>query len=397
MTSVVITQAQRSPTGSLQGVLSHLKASEIAAHVIKHIKEQQNTLKNNSFHVDEVILGCVLSAGMGQAPARQATIYAGLGDTVSATTINKVCGSAMKAIMLGADAIRLNNKMCILAGGMESMSQAPYLLTKARTGYRFGHSDIIDHMQWDGLVDAYHSGNDRGSRKAMGCFADATAEKHSFSRDDQEKFAIETFERYQKAHTSGYFNNEIVPFTKADAVIDSDEPPTKVKPEKFPKLRPAFDPNGTVTAATSSSIADGASVLYLMSEDHARTNGSPSLARIVGYTSFAGAPEWFTTAPIGAIQKLLTQVGWSIGDVDLFEVNEAFAVVPMAAIKELKLDRDKVNIHGGACALGHPIGASGARILTTLVHALKTHGLKRGIATACIGGGEATAIAVEVM
>ncbi len=390
-TTVVIVSAKRSPIGAFQGILSHLKAPEIAAPVIKGL-HQTSTIAA----VDELILGCVLSAGMGQAPARQAAILGGLGKSLPATTINKVCGSGMKAVMYAADMIQLGHAQSVLAGGMESMSHAPYLLLRGRAGYRMGHGDIVDHMMWDGLEDAYHSGADRTSRKAMGCFADETAKKYGFSREDQEHFSAKTFENYQKAQQNGYFNNEIVSFPHAENVIDRDEPPMRVKVDKFSKLKPAFATDGTVTAATSSSIADGASVLHLMSESYAQKKGYKPLARIVGYTSFACAPEWFTLAPIGAIEKIFKHIGWTSKEVDLFEINEAFAVVAMAAIKELHLDRSKVNYHGGACTLGHPIGASGARILTTLVHALNTHGLKRGIAAACIGGGEATAMAVEM-
>ncbi len=391
MTSIVITAAKRSPIGAFQGSLSGMKSPEIAAHVMKNLYPKEHSLK-----ADEVILGCVLSAGIGQAPARQATLLSGMDASTSSTTVNKVCGSGMKSLMIAADQLRLGHAKSIIAGGMESMTNAPYLLLRARSGLRMGHGDIIDHMMWDGLEDAMHSKNNTSQRKAMGCFADETASKYGFSRQDQENFAIKTFENYQKAHQKGCFKHEIVPFSFGETLFETDEPPSKVKIEKFGKLRPAFHPDGTVTAATSSSIADGAAITHLMTEAHAKDQGEKPLAFIKGYTSFSCAPEWFTTAPIGAIEKLLKQTGWSLKDVDLFEINEAFAVVPMAAMHDLKIDPSKVNIHGGACTLGHPIGASGARIVTTLVHALRTHGLKKGIAAACIGGGEATAMAIEI-
>lgn len=389
----VITAAKRTPIGSFQGQLSSFRSPDLAAYLIQDLLSLHPSLKET---VDEVILGCVLSAGLGQAPSRQAVLQGGLSPHVSATTLNKVCGSGMKAVMHACDLIRLNQARTLLAGGMESMSNAPYLLPKARSGYRVGHGQCIDHMMWDGLEDAYSLGSDGVTRTPMGLFAEKTAEKYGFTREDQEIFAKETFDAYQKAHSSGAFTSEITPIPQKDNDIVADEPPTKVKPEKFSKLRPAFQKDGTVTAATSSSIADGAAILCLEDEKTATAQGRQVLARVVGYKSAAREPEWFTLAPIQAIQKLLPQIGWAINDVDLFEINEAFAVVPMAAMKDLGISRKRLNSHGGACSLGHPIGASGARILVTLLHALRHQNLKRGIASACIGGGEATAIAIEM-
>lgn len=389
----VITAAKRTPVGSFQGQLSLYRSPDLAACVMKDIFKALPSLKDT---IDEVILGCVLSAGLGQAPARQAVLQSGLQHNVNATTINKVCGSGMKAVMQACDMIRLQNARAILAGGMESMSNAPYLLPKGRSGYRFGHGSCLDHMMWDGLEDASSPALD-GARTPMGLFAEKTAEKYGFTRAQQEKFAVETFQYFHKAMSEGAFSNEITPLSFKESAIDTDEPPTKVKVEKFEKLKPAFQKDGTVTAATSSSIADGAAVLCIEDEGTARAAGRPILARIVDYVSAAREPEWFTLAPILAIEKIMRQVGWSMKDVDLFEINEAFAVVPMAAMHDLNIPREKVNIHGGACTLGHPIGASGARILVTLVHALRHHHLKRGIATACIGGGEATAVAIELV
>ena len=389
MTQPVIVAAKRSPIGAFQGGLSSLRSPEIAGAVIKG-------LAGTTDAVDEVIMGCVLSAGVGQAPARQAAICGGLSPEIPTTTVNKVCGSGMKALMIASDQIKLGHAHSILAGGMESMTNAPYLLPKGRGGYRFGHGEVLDHMLFDGLEDGYGNGN-VVFRQAMGCFADATAEKYGFSRGDQETFARITFENYQKAAQDSAFVDEIVPIIIGETIISTDEQPSRVKVDKFEKLRPAFSKEGTVTAATSSSLADGAAVLHVMDHSHAEKLNLAPLARICGYASHAHEPKWFTTAPVGAIQKLLTQTGWSLSDVDLFEINEAFAVVPMAAIKDLGIDRAKVNINGGACALGHPIGASGARIVVTLIHALKARGLKKGIAAACIGGGEATAMAIEVV
>ncbi|MCX7338033.1 MAG: thiolase family protein [Alphaproteobacteria bacterium] len=389
---VIITDAKRTPIGSFQGMLSSLKGFELGALAIRGVIP--------NCPVDEVFMGCVLPAGQGQNPARQATIHSGLPDTVPATTINKVCASGMRAIMMAADDVQLRDSV-VIAGGMESMTNAPYLLEKARTGYRMGHGQIIDHMIRDGLEDTYTKNPD-GSSVHMGLFADATAERYSISREAQEKFAAETWERVIGAQKNGSFGDEIIPVSVVDSkgnttTLTVDEPSAKVKPEKFPALRPAFSAGGTVTAGTASSIADGAAALCLMSHERALSLGQTPLARIVGYASNSNEPKWFTTAPVGAIQKVCHRVGWALSDVDLFEINEAFAIVPLVAMQELSIPRDKVNIHGGACSLGHPLGASGARVIVTLIHALRTKGLKRGVAAVCIGGGEATAIAIEVI
>jgi acetyl-CoA C-acetyltransferase len=380
--------AKRTAIGAFQGQLSSYSATDLGAHAIK-ASLAASELKS----VDEVFMGCVLQGGLGQAPARQAAIKAGLHNNVTATTINKVCGSGMQAIMFACNSLRLGNIQSAIAGGMESMTNAPYALEKARSGYRFGHGNLIDLMLLDGLEDSF-TRNAQGGRCAMGVFADATAASYSFSRENQETFARETFEKALAAQNSGAFDNEITPIIfkdkKGELIINQDEQITKVKPDKFAALRPAFSPEGTVTAATSSSLADGASALVLS----ANTEGA--LAKIVGYVSHAQSSETFTTAPIEAIRKLCNKMGWSINSVDAFEINEAFAVVPMAAINSLEIPREKVNIHGGACALGHPIGASGARIVITLLNIMRQHNLKRGIAAACIGGGEATAIALEI-
>jgi acetyl-CoA C-acetyltransferase len=342
--------------------------------------------------VDEIILGCVLPAGLGQAPARQASLGAGLPQSVPATTINKVCGSGMRSAMLGCDSIRAGSARIVVAGGFESMTNAPYLLPKARQGYRMGHGEILDHMFYDGLQNPYDN-------QMMGHFADATAKKYQFTRADQDAFAAESVRRAQAACNDGAFSAEIAPVTvkgrKGDQLVERDEPPFNCDISKIPNLKPAFAKDGTVTAASSSSIADGAAALVLMSASAARAVGAVPLARVVAYASFAQAPEWFTTAPAGAINRALEKAGWAAAAVDLYEINEAFAIVTMAAMRDVGLEHARVNVHGGACALGHPIGASGARIITTLVHALKSKGLKRGVASLCIGGGEATAIAIE--
>ena len=345
--------------------------------------------------IDEVISGCVLQAGLGQAPARQAAIKANIPTSTGATTVNKVCGSGMKSVMLAHDLIKLGSADIVLAGGMESMSNAPYLLGKARAGYRLGHGELKDHMFLDGLEDAYEAG------KAMGCFADATAKQYHFTRQQQDDFATQSMTRALEAQRTGAFDDEIVPVTvhsrKGDITITLDEGPDPVKLAKIPNLKPAFQADGTVTAANSSSIADGAASLILMTAANATARGLKPLARIVAHASFAQEPQWFTTAPITAIKKVLTKAGWKTDDVDLYEINEAFAVVAMVAISELELDPAKVNVHGGACALGHPIGASGARILVTLIYALLHQKKTRGVAAVCIGGGEATAVAIEVI
>ncbi|WP_043929537.1 thiolase family protein, partial [Xanthomonas citri] len=344
--------------------------------------------------ISEVIVGCVLPANLGQAPARQAAIAAGIPTSTGATTINKVCGSGMKAIMLGHDLIKAGSASIVVAGGMESMSNAPHLLPNSRTGNRYGNFQAVDHMAWDGLTNPYDG-------QAMGVFGEATAEKFGFSRADQDAFAIASVERAHAAQRSGAFADEIVPVTvatrKGDVVVDSDEQPGKSDVAKIPTLKPAFKKDGSVTAASSSSISDGAAITVLMSADDAQRRGVTPLARIVGHVTHAQEPEWFTTAPVAAIQSLVSKLGWRLDDVDLFEINEAFAVVAMAPIRQLGIAHDKVNVHGGACALGHPIGASGARLVVTLVNALRSRGGKRGIATLCIGGGEATAIAIELI
>lgn len=388
---VYIIAANRTPNGAFQGQFSAYQGWQLGAEALKAAHIQS--------HLPEtVIMGCVLGAGQGQAPARQATCAAFGIDSIPAITVNKVCGSGMQAVAFAWQALQTEQHSIIMAGGFESMTNAPYLLPKGRSGYRMGHGTVIDHMMFDGLEDAYEIAKD-ASRRSMGLFADATAQKYGFTRQDQELFAAQTYENYQKAEAEGLFDAERVPINYNDAkgnttVIDKDEPPTRVKPTKFEMLRPAFGKEGTVTAATSSSIADGAAALTLCNEDGLK--GAQPLAKIVGFATHAHAPEWFTTTPVGAIQKLMTRLNWNVSDVDLFEINEAFAVVPMAVMKDLGIDRSKINVHGGACTIGHPIGASGARILVTLLHALRARGLKRGIAAACIGGGEATAIAIEV-
>lgn len=385
MRDVYIVSAKRLPMGSFQGQLTSQTAVQLGAHIISAVIP-------TGISVDGVLMGCVLQAGLGQAPARQAALGGGLPASTQTATLNKVCGSGMLAVMNAANEIRLGAMQTVIAGGMESMSNAPYLLEKARTGYRMGHGAIIDHMMRDGLEDA-HMKDPKGDRMAMGFFAEATAEKYGFSRQDQEDFARHTFEKACAAN----MEDEIHPITiklKEEIQIHQDEPLSKVRPDKFAALRPAFLAGGTVTAATSSSIADGASALCLMSGDHAKDY--KPLAKIIGYTAFAREPHWFTLAPSGAIEKLCTQIGWNVQDVDLFEINEAFAVVPMAVAKDLNIPMEKLNVRGGACALGHALGSSGARILVTLIHALKERGLQRGIASACIGGGEATAIAIEM-
>ncbi|HMH88201.1 MAG TPA: acetyl-CoA C-acyltransferase [Steroidobacteraceae bacterium] len=388
---VVILGARRTPVGAFQGALSTVTAPQLGAVAIKAALADSGLAASQ---VDEVILGCVLSAGIGQAPARQAALGAGLPTSVPSTTINKMCGSAMRAVMLGADQILAGTACVVVAGGIESMTNAPYLLPKARSGYRMGHQEVIDHMFFDGLQSPWDG-------QLMGCFADATSEKYGFTRQAQDDFAAESVRRALGAVNKGDFKAEVAPVTaktrKGEVLVDKDETPFTLDIAKIPTLKPAFKKDGTVTAASSSGISDGAAALVLARESFAASKGLKPLARILGYTSFAREPEWFTLAPVGAIQKLLTQLNWQAKDVDLYEINEAFAAVPMAAMKDLSLDHAKVNVNGGACALGHPIGATGARILTTLLYALKARGKKRGIASLCIGGGEATAIAVELV
>ena len=387
---VVILSARRTPIGAFQGVLLPVTAPQLAAAAIKGALKSAGV---SGGEVQEVIMGCVLSAGLGQAPARQAALAAGIPTGVPTTTINKMCGSGMKAVMMAADQLRAGDVALAVAGGLESMSNAPYLLPKVRAGLRMGHGEVLDHMFYDGLQSPFDG-------QMMGTFAEATAQKYGFSRADQDAFATESTQRALKAVNSGAFVAEVAPVTvkgrKGETVVDKDETPFTVDLAKIATLKPAFRKDGTVTAASSSSISDGAAALVLMSAAEAARRGVKPLARILGYTSFAREPEWFTTAPAGAIQKLLAQLGWKGSDVDLFEVNEAFAVVTMAAMRDVGFDHSRTNILGGACALGHPIGATGARIIATLVHALRARGGGRGIASLCIGGGEATAIAVEV-
>jgi acetyl-CoA C-acetyltransferase len=387
---VVIVGMARTPMGGFQGDLAEAKAAELGTAAIKAALERAAV---KGAEVDEVIMGCVLPAGQGQAPARQASIGAGVPKDVGATTINKMCGSGMKAVMLANDMILSGNERIIVAGGMESMTNAPYLLDRARAGYRMGHGRTIDHMFLDGLEDAYEPG------KLMGVFAEQTAQAYQFTREQQDQFAITSLGRAQKAIKDGSFEAEVAPVTvkgrKGESVVRQDEQPLKASPEKIPQLKPAFAKDGTVTAANSSSISDGAAALVLMRRSEAERRGLTPLAAILGHASHAQEPAWFTTAPVGAITKLLGKLDTTAERIDLFEVNEAFAVVTMAAMRDCKLPHDKVNVHGGACALGHPIGASGARVIVTLLAALKKYGLKRGLATLCIGGGEATAIAID--
>jgi acetyl-CoA C-acetyltransferase len=387
---VVIAAALRTPIGAFQGVLSPATAPQLGAAAIRGALAAANVAPGD---VQEVVMGCVLSAGLGQAPARQAALGAGIPKGVPTTTVNKMCGSGMKAIMLAADQIRAGDVAVAVAGGLESMSNAPYLLPKARGGMRMGHGEVLDHMFFDGLQSPFDG-------QLMGTFAEATAQKYGFSRADQDAFATESTQRALKAVGGGAFAAEIAPVTvkgrKGETVVDKDETPFAVDLAKIPTLKPAFRKDGTVTAASSSSISDGAAATVLLSAAEARRRGIAPLARIAGYASFAQEPEWFTTAPAGAIQKLLATLGWKPGDVQLYEVNEAFAVVTMAAMRDVGFDHARTNVNGGACSLGHPIGATGARILATLAHALRARGGGRGIASLCIGGGEATAIAIEV-
>jgi acetyl-CoA C-acetyltransferase len=387
---VVILSARRTPVGAFQGVFATVTAPQLGSVAINAALADSGLAVTD---IDEVIMGCVLSAGLGQAPARQASLGAGIPPGTPATTINKMCGSAMRAVMLASDQILAGSAEVVVAGGLESMTNAPYLLPKARAGYRMGHQEVLDHMFFDGLQSPWDG-------QLMGCFAEATAGKYEFTRRAQDDFATESVRRAKAASDSGGFSAEIAPVTaktrKGETRIDTDETPGALDVSKIPALKPAFKKDGTVTAASSASISDGAAAVVLARESYATAKGLKPLARIVGHTSFAREPEWFTVAPVGAIQKLLARLNWQTSDVDLYEVNEAFAVVAMVAIKDLGLDYAKVNVNGGACALGHPIGATGARILTTLIYALRSRGKKRGIASLCIGGGEATAIAVEL-
>ncbi len=390
--AIVVVGMARTPLGGMQGSLSELSAAELGAEAIRSALDRSGL---GTEDVSETIMGCVLPAGVGQAPARQASIGAGIPLKCGATTINKVCGSGMKAVMLGMDILKAGSANVVVAGGMESMSNAPYLLPKARTGFRLGHAEVKDHMFLDGLEDAYDKGT------LMGSFAEATATKYEFSREDQDAYSIESLNRAQKAIDEGKFKAEITPVTvktrKGETLVDTDEQPGNARIDKIPQLKPAFAKDGTVTAANSSSISDGAAAMILMTESEAEKRGLKPLARLLAQQTFAHEPAWFTTAPVGAISNVIKAAGWTADEVDLFEINEAFAVVTMAAMEDLKLPHAKVNVNGGACALGHPIGASGARIMVTLIAALEDRGLKKGVASLCIGGGEATAIALELV
>ncbi|MGI2227533.1 thiolase family protein [Shewanella frigidimarina] len=387
---IVIVAAKRTPMGGFQGALSEVASPVLAATAIKGLIAQTGISVDA---VDEVLMGCVLPAGLGQAPARQATLGAGLPLSVGATTVNKVCGSGMKTVMLAHDLIKAGSSQVVVAGGMESMSQAPYLLDKARSGMRMGHGKVMDHMFLDGLEDAYTGG-------AMGTFAQKTADDFGLTREQMDAFALGSLKKANAAINSGAFKDEVVPVTistrRGDVTVEIDEQPGNARPEKIPTLHPAFTKDGTITAANSSSISDGAAALMLMTREKAQQLGLSVLATIKGHTTHSQEPSMFTTAPVGAMQKLFDKVQWNKDDVDLYEINEAFAMVTMLAISELNLDASKVNVNGGACAMGHPIGCSGARLLVTLIYALKARGLKRGVASLCIGGGEATAMAIEV-
>jgi acetyl-CoA C-acetyltransferase len=387
--SIVIVAARRTPLGAFQGSLSPVAATELSATATEAALADCSL---DPADIDEVLLGCVLPAGLGQAPARQAALAAGIPTGIPCTTVNKVCGSGMKTTMLGHDLIVAGSATIVVSGGMESMSNAPYLMPKARSGYRMGHQQVLDHMFFDGLQNPY-DGN------MMGYFADATADKYSFTREAQDEFAIASVNRAREASTAGAFSAEIVPVTvksrKGEATVSEDEGPGNANIEKIPTLKPAFRKDGTVTAASSSSISDGAASLILMSAAEAKQRQIQPLASIAGHSSFAQEPAWFTTSPIYAIKALHKHLDWSVSSVDLYEVNEAFACVTMAAMHEVGISHDKINVNGGACALGHPIGASGARIIVTLLHALRSRGGGRGIASLCIGGGEAVAIGIE--
>ena len=386
---VVIAGLARTAMGGMMGALSGVGVGELGAVAIRAALERAQVAPDQ---IDEVLMGCVLPAGVGQAPARQAALGAGIPVGACATTVNKMCGSGMKTVMMACDALLAGQARVLVAGGMESMSNAPYLLPKARGGYRLGHGELLDHMYTDGLQDAYSGG-------LMGAFAEQCAGKYQFTREQQDAYAVESLRRANAAIAEGKFKAEIAPVTvksrTGDQVVDMDEQPGNARVDRIPSLKPAFKRDGTVTAANASSISDGAAALVLMRQSEAVQRGLRPLAVIRGYTQFAQEPEWFTTAPVGALKRLFAQTGWTPGEVDLYEINEAFAVVAMAAMRELDLPHTKVNVHGGACALGHPLGASGARIIVTLLGALETYGLNKGVASLCIGGGEATAIAVE--
>ena len=395
---VVIVSAARTPLGAFQGALAGVPATDLGAHAIKAALQRSGVPADM---VDEVLMGCVLPAGLGQAPARQAALSAGLSYATGCTTISKVCGSGMKAVMLAHDALMAHSAKVVVAGGMESMSNAPYLLPKARAGLRLGHGQVLDHMFLDGLEDAY-APDTQG--QLMGQFAELCASRFGFTRQDQDAFAIESTTRAQRAIEQGCFDWEVAPVAPVgklgrsgqDELVHDEQPP-KAQIDKIPRLKPAFRQDGTVTAANASSISDGAAALMLMRASTAQQLGVQPLARIVGHANHAQEPRWFSTAPAGTVRKLLTQVGWASHEVDLWEINEAFAVVTLAAMRELDLPHDRVNVHGGACALGHPIGATGARLIVTLLGALRQRGQQRGVATLCIGGGEATAVAIELL
>ena len=390
MSDIVIVGAKRTALGALLGQFTGVPATQLGATAIRAALEQSGVPAEA---VSEVLMGCVLPAGLGQAPARQAAIAAGIPTSAGCTTVNKVCGSGMKTVMLGHDLIKAGSADIVVAGGMESMTNAPHLLPGSRTGIRFGSAEMLDHMAWDGLVSPY-------DKQPMGIFGEMCVEQYKFTREEQDSFASESVRRAQAAVANGTFKAEIAPVTvsgrKGDLIVDTDEQPGKCDIGKIPSLRPAFKKDGTITAASSSSINDGAAALVLMRADDAKSRGIKPLARIVAHATHSQAPEWFTTAPVSALQKVLDKAGWTVADVDLFEVNEAFATVAMAPMRELGIDHAKLNVHGGACALGHPIGASGARLIVTLIHALQRSGGKKGVASLCIGGGEATAIAIEL-
>lgn len=390
-TDIVITAAKRTPIGNFNGYYSETPTTRLGAYALSAVIKQSQL---DAKHIDEIIMGCVLPAGLGQAPARQAAVAADIPFSTSAVTLNKVCGSSLKSVMMAHDEIKAGSFQCVIAGGMENMSQTPYLLQNARFGYRLGDNKILDHMMLDGLIDPYDG-------QAMGLYGEQCATKYGFTREQQDAFAAESVRRAQEAVKSGAFNDEITAVDivnkKQTTTVSDDEGPLTIDANKISQLRPAFKKDGTITAANASSISDGAAALLVMSAQRANELKTTPVARVIGHYTHAQEPAWFTTAPIAAIQGLLKKVGWQKEDVDLFEINEAFAVVTMAAMTELDLPHDKVNVNGGACVLGHPIGATGARILVTLINALRFYGKKRGIATACIGGGEATAIAIEVL
>lgn len=395
--SVVIVGAKRTPMGAFQGELAGVSAPQLGARAIVGALQQAGAAPDS---IDEVLMGNVLSAGLGQAPARQAALAAGLSFAIPCTTISKVCGSGMRAVMIACDLVRGGTARIVVAGGMESMSNAPYLLPKARAGHRIGHGQTLDHIMLDGLEDAYEIAAD-GARRSMGTFGEDCAEKFQFTRAMQDEFAVASVARAQEAAKSGAFASEMVPVDvstrNGSTSINSDEGPRRIKVEKIPALKPAFKKNGTITAASASSINDGAAALIVTSASEAKACGLKPLARVVGWSAHAQDPSWFTTAPIYAMEKLYAKTGWGPTDVDLFEINEAFAVVPMAAMKAHRIPHEKMNVHGGACALGHPIGSSGARIIVTLLTAMQRRAVKRGVASICIGGGEATAIALEMV